>query len=96
MRGSRGRSPGGRGRRHYPGAVRLGPPSPNKSEALRPVAVNMKALFLVGTAVWVTAGVVVGVLLATGALADPEWLAVCVVGAGIGVGGWIWARWRRA
>ena len=27
---------------------------------------------------------------------DPEWLDVCVVGAGIGVGGWLWARWRHA
>lgn len=56
----------------------------------------MTALFLVGTAIWVGAGVAIGALLLTGALDDPEWLAVCVVGAGIGVGGWLWARWRHA
>lgn len=76
--------------------MRLRPPHPNKSEALAPVRVNMRALFLVGTGTWVAAGAVVGVLLATGTLADAQWLAVCVVGAGIGVGGWLWARWRRA
>ena len=56
----------------------------------------MKALFLVGTAIWAGAGVAVGVLFVTGEIDDPEWLAVCVVGAGIGVGGWLWARWRHA
>ena len=76
--------------------MRLGPPSPNKSETLQPVAVHMTALFLVGTAIWAGAGVAVGALLLTGSLDDPEWLAVCVVGAGIGVGGWLWARWRHA
>lgn len=55
----------------------------------------MRALFLVGTAIWVLAGAVVGLALASDALEEPLWLAVCVVGAGIGVGGWIWARWRR-
>ena len=80
---------------HYPGEVRLGPPSPNRSDELAPVKVNMRALFLVGTAIWLLAGAVVGLALASDALEEPLWLAVCVVGAGIGVGGWIWARWRR-
>lgn len=55
----------------------------------------MRAMFLVGTALWLVGGAVVGVLLATGAATQTGWLAICGVGAAIGLGGWRWAIWRR-
>ncbi len=55
----------------------------------------MRAMFLVGTAIWAAAGVVVGFAVARDAIAEPLWLAVCAAGICIGVGGWLWSRWRR-
>lgn len=57
--------------------------------------VNMRAMFLIGTGLWVAAGAVVGALLITGTAADSRWLGVCATGAAVGVAGWLWSRWRR-
>jgi hypothetical protein len=59
------------------------------------MSVNMRAVFLVGAAVWVVAAGVVGLWLALGTGAKPDWLAVCGAGAAIGLIGWAWSRWRR-
>ena len=69
------------------------PPTP-PPQAVAPVEVNMRAVFLVGTAAWVLAGGVIGLLLATGAAVEAGWLAVCATGAALGLGGWGWSRRR--
>jgi hypothetical protein len=73
--------------------MRLRLPSPNRSEGLEPMAVDMRALFIIGTLAWGVAGTVVTVLAVVGWL-DATWVAVCAAGVIIGAGGWSWARWR--
>ncbi len=77
---------------HYPDVVPRPRPAPPD---IAPVTVDMKAMFLVGTAVWVLAGAVVGVLLATGTVSETGWLAICATGAALGLLGWAWSFWRR-
>ena len=57
--------------------------------------VNMRAVFLVGTAAWLAGAAVVGLWLALGSGARTGWLAICAAGAAIGLIGWGWSRWRR-
>lgn len=70
-------------------------PTPSPASTIEPVRVNMRAMFLVGTAAWLVGGAVVGVLLATGAATEDGWLAICATGAAIGLAGWRWSVWRR-
>lgn len=59
-----------------------------------PVPVNMRAVFAVGTALWLAAAAVVAWLVQNGTVADARWLGVCGAGVAIGVLGWSWSRWR--
>lgn len=57
--------------------------------------VNMRAVFLVGTAAWLLGGAVVAAWLAWGTGGRTSWLAICGAGAAIGLFGWAWSTWRR-
>lgn len=50
----------------------------------------------IGTLVWLSAVVAVGVALLTGAAVAPLVLTTCVVGAGLGGVGWAIFMWQRA
>jgi hypothetical protein len=56
--------------------------------------VNMRAIFLVGTATWLLAAAAVGLWLAVGTGGRQSWLGICIAGVGIGLIGWGWSRWR--
>jgi hypothetical protein len=75
--------------------VRFRLPHPNKSADLAPVKVNMPAVFLIGTGMWLVGTAVVALWLAIGEGAKPGWLAIGGAGALMGLVGWAWSRWRR-
>jgi hypothetical protein len=58
--------------------------------------INHPLLFAIGTIGWLIALIVLVTLQATGTYQAPEWIAVCAVGAGLGVIAIIYSRfsWR--
>lgn len=79
----------------YPGRVRFRLPSPNRSAEITPMRVNMRAVFLLGTAAWLAGALTVGIWLLAGSGARADWLSICGAGVAIGLVGWAWSRWRH-
>ncbi|MEY2848428.1 MAG: hypothetical protein RI885_1093 [Actinomycetota bacterium] len=59
-----------------------------------PVQTDDRTPILTGIAAWIVALVVILVLVSTGVLSDPIWIATCIVGIVLGMLGLLYLRLR--
>ncbi|MFV0427130.1 MAG: hypothetical protein ACK5KU_08870 [Beutenbergiaceae bacterium] len=62
-------------------------------QSLRPAGVNIRVLFLLGTAGWLGA-LIIALLARSEFDLDPRLVPLCLVGTLLGVAGYLWARIR--